>query len=324
MERLSGDTFKPRTLFDFTMEFGAQTEYGRLRKVLMHRPDEGMKVVTAGNKEDYLFRDPVYWREFQAEHDAFTQALRDEGVEVVLLGEVLDRELRGIASKLPNLVYTRDTAMITKIGACIMRMRYAARFVEPTLVEKAIQRLGIPVALRVEPPATVEGGDFVWLDEETLLMGYGTRTNEAGVNQLRDALLGRCIKTLVAQPLPSWRVHLDGALMVLAPHLALYNPTALERYPSYVYSEDGVELRWLGDFLKERGVELLRCTDTEVRMFGTNIVGLGDGKCVSYEWNERIIPLLEERGFEVIPIPGSQLAVGGGGPHCLTCPILRD
>ena len=42
------------------MKYGAQTEYGKLRRVLMHRPDEGMKVVTAGNKNDYLYRDPVY------------------------------------------------------------------------------------------------------------------------------------------------------------------------------------------------------------------------------------------------------------------------
>jgi N-dimethylarginine dimethylaminohydrolase len=81
---------------------------------------------------------------------------------------------------------------------------------------------------------------------------------------------------------------------------------------------------WLEDYLKEKGVELIYCDDTEIRVFGSNIFGLGDKKCVSYEWNERIIPLLEDRGFDVISIPGSQLAIGGGGPHCLTCPILRD
>ena len=59
-------------------------------------------------------------------------------------------------------------------------------------------------------------------------------------------------------------------------------------------------------------------------MFGTNIVGLGGGKCVSYEWNERIIDILEEWGFDVISIPGSQLSIGGGGPHCMTAPILRE
>lgn len=37
-------------------------------------------------------------------------------------------------------------------------------------------------------------------------------------------------------------------------------------------------------------------------------------KTVSYEWNERFIPLLEDRGFDIISIPGSQLAIGGGAP----------
>jgi arginine deiminase len=95
-------------------------------------------------------------------------------------------------------------------------------------------------------------------------------------------------------------------------------------FPSYVHTEDGVELMFLEDYLKEKGVELLYADDTEVRIFGTNIVGLGGGKCASYEWNERIIGELGERGFDVIRIPGSQLSIGGGGPHCMTCPILRD
>jgi arginine deiminase len=71
-------------------------------------------------------------------------------------------------------------------------------------------------------------------------------------------------------------------------------------------------------------VEFIYADDAEVRVFGTNVLGLGDRKCVSYEWNERIINELEERSFDVIRIPGSQLSIGGGGPHCMSCPILRD
>jgi len=305
------------------MKFGAQTEYGKLHSVLMHRPDEGMRVVTAGNKNDYLFRDPVYWKAFQEEHDLLVEALKGESVEVHMLSELLDERHMGIAEALPNLVYTRDVAMVNNLGANILRMTYQARFVEPTLMEKAFKELKVPIAHKVTPPGLVEGGDFVWFNEDTPMMGFGTRSNEDGVFQMRDSMMGRCIKELVAQPLPSWRVHLDGALMMMAPDLALFHPGSLRLFPAYVYSEDGVELVWLEDYLKERGVELIYCDDTEIRVFGSNIVGLGGGKCVSYEWNERIIPLLEDRGFDVIRIPGSQLAVGGGGPHCMTCPILR-
>jgi len=306
------------------MEYGAQTEYGRLRKVLMHRPTEELKQITPGNKDAYLFRDVVYWKEFQREHDAYTDALRGEGVDVILLGDLLGERDKNTAERLPNLVYTRDVCSVSRLGALLLRMTYQARFPEPLLVGKAMAKLGIPIALNVTPPGVVEGGDFVYLDKETLMMGFGTRSNEAGVDMVRKLLLGEAVKELVAVPLPSFRVHLDGALMVMSTDLAVFHKASLGLFPAYVHNEAGVELVFLEDYLGEKGVELIYADDTEVRVFGTNIVGLGDHKCVSYEWNERIMEELEDRGFDLIRIPGSQLSIGGGGPHCMTCPIRRD
>jgi arginine deiminase len=306
------------------MEYGAQTEFGRLKRVLMHRPTEELKLLTPGNKDAYLFRDVVYWREFQREHDAFTDTLRGEGVDIVFLADLLDEGERIVAERLPNLVYTRDVISINNLGAMILRMTYPPRYPEPLLAEKAMEKLGIPVALRVTPPGMVEGGDFVWLDEETVMMGFGTRSNEAGVNMVKETMLGKNVKEIVAVPLPSFRVHLDGALMMIAPDLALFHRGSLGLFPSYVHDGDGVRLVFLEDYLKEKEIELIYANDTEVRMFGTNIVGLGSGKCVSYEWNERIMGVLGERGFDVIGIPGSQLSIGGGGPHCMTAPIHRE
>lgn len=306
------------------MQYGAQTEYGRLRKVLMHRPTEELKRITPGNKDAYLFRDVVYWKEFQREHDAFTDVLRGEGVEVILLSEQLGEDERLVAGRLPNLVYTRDVVSVSDLGGMILRMTYQPRFPEPLLAERALQRLGVPIALRVTPPGLVEGGDFVYLNGETVMMGFGTRSNEAGVDAVKEKMLGKAVKEFVAVPLPSFRVHLDGALMVLAPDLALFHRASLGLFPAYVYDEGDVRLVFLEDYLRSKGVELIQVDDTEVRMFGTNIVGLGGGKCVSYEWNERIMGILEDRGFDVIGIPGSQLSIGGGGPHCMTAPILRE
>jgi len=306
------------------MEYGAQTEYGKLKKVLMHRPTEELKRITPGNKDAYLFRDVVFWKEFQREHDAFTDILRGEGVEVHLVGDLLDEGDRLVAERLPNLVYTRDVISINDLGAMVLRMTYQPRYPEPLLAGKAIERLGVPIALRVAPPGMVEGGDFVYLNDETVMMGFGTRSNEAGVGMVRERMLGKAVREFVAVPLPSFRVHLDGALMVMAPDLALFHRASLGLFPSYVYDEDGVRLQFLEDYLCEKGVELVYADDTEVRMFGTNIVGLGGGKCVSYEWNERIMGILGDRGFDVIGIPGSQLSIGGGGPHCMTAPILRE
>jgi N-dimethylarginine dimethylaminohydrolase len=191
-------------------------------------------------------------------------------------------------------------------------------------LEKAFTKLEVPISHKVTPPGLVEGGDFVWFDNEIVLMGYGTRSNEHGVFQMKDIMLEKCVKEFIAQPLPTWRVHLDGAFMMIAPDLALFHQTSLNLFPAHVYTQDGVNLIWLEEYLREKEVELIYCNDTEIRVFGSNIIGLGNRKCVSYEWNERIISILKEKGFDVIGIPGSQLATGGGGPHCMTCPILRD
>jgi N-dimethylarginine dimethylaminohydrolase len=243
---------------------------------------------------------------------------------VHLVGDLLDEGDRLVAERLPNLVYTRDVISINGLGAMVLRMTYQPRYPEPILAGKAVERLGVPIALRVAPPGMVEGGDFVYLDEETVMMGFGTRSNETGVDMVRERMLGKVVKEFVAVPLPSFRVHLDGALMVMAPDLALFHRASLGLFPSYVYDEEGVRLRFLEDYLGEKEVELVYADDTEVRMFGTNFVGLGGGKCVSYEWNERIMGILGDRGFDVIGIPGSQLSIGGGGPHCMTAPILRE
>ncbi len=242
---------------------------------------------------------------------------------MILLGDLLGEADRKVAKRLPNLVYTRDVISINSLGAMVLRMTYQPRYPEPMLAGKAVGRLGVPIALRVAPPGMVEGGDFVYLDEETVMMGFGTRSNEAGVNMVKDVMLGKAVEEFVAVPLPHFRVHLDGAIMVISPDLALFHEGSLGLFPSYVYNEEGVKLTFLRDYLNEKGVELIYANDTEIRMFGTNIVGVGGGKCVSYEWNERIMGLLEDRGFDVIGIPGSQLSIGGGGPHCMTAPILR-
>jgi len=307
------------------MKYGAQTEYGKLRKVLMHRPTEENRRITPGNKDAYLFRDVVYWKEFQREHDLFTDLLRNEGIEVLMLTDLLDEHHAQMAETLPNLVYTRDVCMVSNLGAHALRMTYAARQVEPLLMEMTMKKLGVPIAQKIQPPALVEGGDFVWLNKETVMMGFVTRSNEAGVFVVKEKLLGEgAVKEFVAVPLPSFRVHLDGALMVLSPDIALFHEEGLDLFPSYVYDEDGVKVIYLRKYLEEKGLELVECDDTEVRMFGTNLLGIGDHKLVSYEWNERVMELLDDRGFDIIRISGSQLSIGGGGPHCMTCPILRD
>jgi arginine deiminase len=70
------------------------SEVGRLRRVILHRPDLELKRLTPRNKDALLFDDVLWVRRARQEHDAFADAVAERGVEVlylhVLLGETLD------------------------------------------------------------------------------------------------------------------------------------------------------------------------------------------------------------------------------------------
>src|SRR5215213_11846844 len=77
----------------------ADSEVGPLQTVLLHRPGPELKRLTPRNNDSLLF-DGIPWVDrAQDEHDAFAQALRDHGVEVLYLGELLEQALQVPAAR---------------------------------------------------------------------------------------------------------------------------------------------------------------------------------------------------------------------------------
>ena len=77
------------------------------------------------------------------------------------------------------------------------------RVEEPAAQERAVSAGHVPVTIcgRIEPPGRVEGGDVIWLDSRTFVVGRGYRTNADGIRQLR-AILGTGVD-VVEVPLPA-------------------------------------------------------------------------------------------------------------------------
>jgi len=73
--------------------FHVDSEVGRLRQVILHRPDLELKRLTPDNAADLLFDDVLWVSRAQAEHDAFASALRSRGVTVHYYGELLTQTL---------------------------------------------------------------------------------------------------------------------------------------------------------------------------------------------------------------------------------------
>src|SRR5580765_3930436 len=74
-------------------EFGVHSEVGRLRKVMVHRPDLSLKRLTPSNHDDLLFDDVLWVERAQYEHDQFVARMRERGVEVYLVSELLTEAL---------------------------------------------------------------------------------------------------------------------------------------------------------------------------------------------------------------------------------------
>ena len=87
------------------------SEIGRLRRVILHRPDLELKRLTPRNKDDLLFDDVLWVKRARQEHDAFADALAERDVEVLYLHELLGETLDIPEAR--NLVLQRTTHQAT-------------------------------------------------------------------------------------------------------------------------------------------------------------------------------------------------------------------
>jgi len=291
----------------------------------MHVPGKELQLVRPTTYERYLFGDAIDAEQFRADHERFVDLLRSEGVKVLLITDVLrDSHLIASIERLPNLVYIRDTAAVTRTGYVLARMKSSVRRRETRIVEDALHQLAVPMLMKAEMPATIEGGDLVFLDDDTLLLGVGNRSNSAGLRQLMAIATKSGLRRMVAIPLPPWVIHLDGTMMVIDEDLAVVHQPSFAGTAS-VFEKGRMSKRLkLLQFLKANGMRSVKVTDYERQKRATNLVAVGPRKVVGYAGNARVRRELAENGVDLIEIEEAELIRGFGGPRCMTLPILRD
>jgi arginine deiminase len=80
-------------------KLGVHSEVGKLRMVMIHRPDLELKRLTPGNHDELLFDDVLWVRRARQQHDAFADLLRERGTQVVYLEEMLAEALADPAAR---------------------------------------------------------------------------------------------------------------------------------------------------------------------------------------------------------------------------------
>ncbi len=292
------------------MAQGAQSEIAPIRTLLLKHPRQAW--VSRDNVRDQWMSlryadEPDFVRAVD-EYDRFLEILRRTVPEIHFLPEDAQTGL--------DSIYVRDAAMVTEQGIILCRMGKEARRGEPEAIERFAKVMAWPVLGKILDPGTVEGGDVVWLDDRTLAVGHGYRTNAEGIRQLREMTAGSVTEEVIEVPLPHW----DGPGDVL--HLmSLLSP--VDRGKLLVYSRLlPVPFR---QRLLESGFGLLEVPDGEYASMATNVLAVAPGKCLALDGNPRTRDVLERAGVEVMTYEGSEIsAKGAGGPTCLTRPLLRS
>jgi dimethylargininase len=238
------------------------------------------------------------------QHVAFADALRGLGVEV----EVLDASERAV-----DAVFAYDPVFVTGRGMIVLDQLKPARVGEPPALARDLAALGAPTIGALTGGAHADGGDLLWLDDHTLAMGRGYRTNAAAHEQLTRMLAEEDVAT-VSFDLPNAGgrdevLHLMSVLSPVREDLAVvYEPFA--PVP-------------LLEALECRGVRWVAVSDDEYEQLGSNVLAVAPGNAVIFSGAPRVVADLRAEGVEVTVVDADQIALGTGGPTCLTRPLLR-
>lgn len=279
--------------------WGTPDMVSKLEHVLVRTP------TTVGS-----FVEDAQWREpdrdaLVPEHCEFVDLLSELGCTVHTAPAI---------DGLVDAVYMHDPMIMTPHGAILLQMGKRIRQPEPAQIRKDLEKLNVTILGELTGSAIADGGDKVWLDAKTLLIGHGYRTNGEGISQIRNMLSPFEVE-VHAFDLP----HFQGPDAVL--HLmSVLSPISHSRAVVY---EPLAPVRLL-EFLKSRNISWLTVNDTEVHTQGANILTIEPNVVILAAGNPGIEGKLRESGVTVHIFNGANVAVkGDGGPTCLTAPLSR-
>lgn len=290
------------------MKYGSQSMVKKVHSILIKHPQN------AFINQDHLNQN---WQSFKYEGcPKFDNAVKEfSEFEKIIRNMVPDVHYLPLNQSVGiDSIYTHDTVKVTDHGAIYFPMGKALRKPETKAMQLYLEEIGIKTLGHIEGEGKMEGGDIVWLDEETVAIGIGYRTNEEGIRQFRE-LTKAFIKEIIVVQLP----HAEGpdACLHLMSLISMVHQNLAVVYLKYMPV-------FFKKILENRGISLINVSDAEYDRLGSNVLALAPGKCIMLQGNPEIQSKLEKAGIDIYLYPGLDLSIKGtGGPTCLTQPIFR-
>ena len=398
------------------------SEIGKLKKVMLHRPGHELENLMPEYLDRLLFDDIPYLRIAQEEHNSFADILRQNGVEVVYLGDLvaesiinqdvkeqlikeliddasittsrerdiltdyfrsldnktmiakmmagirkteiqqvegkslgdflrnLNNDYPFVLDPMPNLYFTRDPFATIGNGVSIHKMFTETRHRE-TLFAKFIFEYhplykNTPVWYDRNENFSLEGGDILILNKETIAIGISQRTHENAIEKFAQKVLTEetHFKKILAINIPKQRtfMHLDTVFTMVDYDKFTIHPNIIRDMDVFVIERDNSqhiritqETSTLEDILKRHlhldKVTLIKCGSNSVIDSareqwndGSNTLAIAPGEVIVYSRNYVTNEILQEHGVKTYVMPSSELSRGRGGPRCMSMPLVRE
>lgn len=285
----------------------AFNEYGPLKTVALRGASTAFvdQAKAIGEWHDLRFHAEPDVTEAMAEYEVFHKHLTAAGAELLLLPDGENLTL--------DAIYVRDATIISPGGLIVCHMGRPGRRGEPAINAESLKAHGYHINGMIESPGTLEGGDFIWINEHSAAVGVGPRSNEAGIAQLRT-LLGADVDLHVV-PLPKPE-HPDDVFHLMSMISPLDRDLALIYRPlmSHIFM----------DWLAAHGIDFVEVPEEEFVPMGCNVLALGPRRVLMLDGLPDTKMRLEAAGCDVATYKGDEISrKGEGGPTCLTRPLER-
>ena len=289
-------------------EFGCQDMTKPIKRILIKHPNSAYKTqanIDEQAKNLNYFGTPNFEQAIN-DYNKFLNILKSFDIEIHTLPADNKTSL--------DSIYTHDPCLISNSGVILCSMGKQLRKSEPEMIANYFSSIGIPIAGEITPPGNLEGGDIVWIDDRTVAVGVGYRSNLEGINQLKS-ILGSDIDTIIPVDLPHWTGP-DDCLHLMS------NVSPIDSNLFLVYSRLlPVSFR---QYLLDRKIELIEVPDEEYDSMGCNVLAIAPKKVIMLSGNLITEQRLKDADVEVHTYDGSEISIkGAGGPTCLTRPFYR-